>query len=45
MNDQTGASQEVEWFVEEWADDKDSASKVWPPSIAALQLIGACYRY
>lgn len=28
VNDNTGASQQVEWFVEDWADDKDSPGKV-----------------
>lgn len=28
VNDETGASQEVEWFVEDWADNKESSSKV-----------------
>ncbi|BDA41236.1 GTPase Obg [Coccomyxa sp. Obi] len=27
VNDETGASQQVEWFVEDWEDDKESSNK------------------
>lgn len=36
VNDQTGASQEAEWFVEDWADDKKSSGKVWPAQVCTF---------